>query len=47
MLIKENISRASEVGQDCTLLNDFNAEDGETNIKELTNDTIRRLKKLC
>ena len=36
-MIKENIRRASEVGQDCTLLNDFNAEDGETDIKVIRN----------
>ena len=44
MLIKENIRRASEVGQDCTLLNSFDAEKGETNIKELTNALLEDLK---
>ena len=43
ILIKENIRRASEVGQDCTLLNDFNAEDGETDIKELTDAFLEKL----
>ena len=44
MLIKENIRRASEVGQDCTLLNSFDAEKGETNFKELTNTLLEDLK---
>ena len=44
MLIKENIRRASEVGQDCTLLNSFDTEKGETNIKELTNTLLEDLK---
>ena len=44
MLIKENIRRASEVGQSCGLLNSFGGKKGETNIKELTNELLEDLK---
>jgi len=43
-VIKENIRRASEVGQDCSLLNGFGGKKGETNIKELTNALLEDLK---
>ena len=44
MLIKENIRRASEVGQSCSLLNSFGGKKGEINIKELTNELLEDLK---
>ena len=42
--IKENIRRASEVGQECNLINSFDGENAEIDIKELTSNFLNSLR---
>ena len=47
IVIKENIRRAAETGQDCLLIDSFESGQGEVDIKSLTTSLLDELEKLA